>query len=261
LSATATSPGIDPRIRARRIEVQRHNGRRRLRRLIDVLLVLAVLGGFVGALRSPLLDVASVEVGGANHTGSDAVLARAGVAPGDQLMDLHLGAIGARVAELPWVRRVRVSRGLDGVVRLEVVERTPVAVVGAGDGAVVVDDLGRVLAPRAGLAGVDELVQVVGIEEIPAPGAVLAPTAQAALAVAGRLQAAVPGAVTSLRAGEELEGTLAVGGTVLLGDANRIAAKLRSLATVLAQVDLSCLATVDVRAPGSPVLTREPGCP
>ena len=59
---------IDPRIQARRIEVQRGVGRRRLQRLVDVGLVLAVAAGFALALRSPLLDVDAVRVAGAERT-------------------------------------------------------------------------------------------------------------------------------------------------------------------------------------------------
>src|SRR4051812_39815589 len=88
---------IDPRIRARRIEVQRDAGRRRLRRLVDVGLVLAVAAGFALALRSPLLDVGAVEVAGAHHTAPAAITQAAGIAAGDQLMDVDLHAAGLRV--------------------------------------------------------------------------------------------------------------------------------------------------------------------
>ena len=44
------------------------------------------------------------------------------------------------------------------------------------------------------------------------------------------------------------------------GDARQLDAKVRSLEAVLEQVDLTCLAVLDLRLPGSPVLTREEGC-
>ena len=72
---------IDPRIRARRIEVQRGMGRRRLQRLVDVGLVLAVAAGFAVALRSPLLDVDAVRVAGQRaHRRAELVVERAGIA-------------------------------------------------------------------------------------------------------------------------------------------------------------------------------------
>src|SRR5688572_1609136 len=114
------SPPIDPRIRARRIEVQRDAGRRRLRRLADVGLVLAVAVAFLGALRSPLLDVEAVRVSGADRTGAEAVVTASGIARGDQLADVSLGSAGSQVAALPWVGEVRVHRSLGGTIEIAV---------------------------------------------------------------------------------------------------------------------------------------------
>lgn len=252
---------IDPRIRARRIEVQRDVGRRRLRRLVDLGLVLAVAAAFVGALRSPLLDVEELRIGGAGRTGVDAVVQAAGISVGDQLMDLRPQAIGRRIAALPWVLEVTVDRGLGGVVEVSVVERTPVAILGQGAEAVLVDGLGRILAPVGDAPeAASSLVTVVGLPEDLDPGAFLPSGALDALEVATRLAAVVPGTVAEVVVGDDLVARLVDGGEVRLGDATRLAAKLRSLETVLTQVDLTCLAVVDVRAPGSPVLTREEPC-
>ncbi|MDQ2650465.1 MAG: FtsQ-type POTRA domain-containing protein [Actinomycetota bacterium] len=253
-------PPVDPRIRARRAEVQRDAGRRRLRRLVDVGLVLAVVAGFAVALRSPLLDVDRVVVTGAARSGRDAVHEAAGINRGQQLMDVDLTAAGERVAALPWVLDVTVARRLDGTVRLEVEERTPVAVLAAGDQLSLVDATGRVVGPSPDGTPTD-LVRLDGLDGVElAPGSQLPDEALPALQVAAQLAERVPGAVAALSVGPELTGQLAVGGEVLLGGPERLAAKLRSLATVLAQVDLTCLGTVDLRAPGNPVLTRAQGC-
>lgn len=254
------SMGIDPRIRARRIEVQRVAGRRRLRRLVDLGLLLAVAAGFAVALRSPLLDVEAVTVSGAARTGAAAVVEAAGIDTGDQLMDVRLGDSGARVAALPWVLEVRLHRRLGGRVEIAVTERTPAAVLGEGTAAVVVDPTGRVLAPAVDVADAARLVRVVGITGDLVPGAELGDDATDALGLAGRLAAAVPGSISQVTVGQELTATLAQGGEVRFGDVSRLAAKLRSLATVLQQVDLACLDQVDLRAPGNPVLTRREGC-
>jgi cell division septal protein FtsQ len=50
------------------------------------------------------------------------------------------------------------------------------------------------------------------------------------------------------------------GAVVRLGAADQLAAKLVSAETVLTQVDTTCLATVDVRVPSAPTVTRQPGC-
>lgn len=249
---------IDPRIRARRIEVRRQTGRRRLQRLVDLGLVLLVAALFAGALWTPLLDVDEVVITGADRSGADAVAEAAGVAPGDPLVSVDLAAVGARLAGLPWVAEVRLHRGLDGLVSVAVTERVPVAVVGV-DPPMVVDADGRVLAPRAQAGGRDPLVALTGLASVPAPGGYLRAGTGGALALAAHLARVAPGALTTL-AVDGLTGTLAVGGEVRFGDARQLGAKVRALQVVLEQVDLTCLAGLDLRLPGSPVLTREEAC-
>ncbi|MDP1819543.1 MAG: FtsQ-type POTRA domain-containing protein [Acidimicrobiales bacterium] len=260
-TASGSASAIDPRIRARRIEVQRDVGRQRLRRVVDAGLLLAVAAGFLVALRSPLLDVEELQISGARRSGLHAVVEAAGISVGDQLFDLRPGTVGRSVAALPWVREVTVDRGISGVVRIAVEERTAVAIVGDGDAAALVDAEGRVLAPVADAPDLGgRLVTVVGLPGDLAPGRFLAEEARDALEVAMRLAEAVPGAVSEVVVGDGLVARLVDGGEARLGDATRLGAKIRSLETVLTQVDLSCLAVADLRVPGSPVLTREEPC-
>jgi cell division protein FtsQ len=252
---------IDPRIRARRIEVQRDAGRRRLRRVVDVGLILLVVAGFAGALRSPLLDVGTVDVTGAAHTSDKEIARRSGVRTGEPLMDVDLHAAGVRVGALPWVGRVDLHRRLNGTVAIRVTERTPAAVLGDGADAVVVDATGRVLARASDVPDqAATLVRVLGIHGGLAPGDTVGGQPGAALALAGRLATAVPGAIATVTVGQELVATLAQGGEVRFGDPSRLATKLRSLQTMLDDVDLTCLAVMDLRAPANPVLTRREPC-
>jgi cell division septal protein FtsQ len=123
--------GIDPRIRARRIDVARTAGRRRLQRLLELGAVLLVAAAFVGALRSPLLDVDTIRVAGGEHTSAEQVRAAAGIELGDQLIDVDLAAAGARIAALPWVERAHLGRRVDGSISIRLVERAPAATVRA----------------------------------------------------------------------------------------------------------------------------------
>lgn len=252
-------PPIDPRIRARRIEVRRVEGRRRLQRLLDLGLVALVAAGFVGALWTPLLDVDEVRVSGAARTAEAAVLEQARIATGDRLVAVDLRGAGERVASLPWVREVHLARRVSGEVTLEITERTAVAVVATGSQRLLVDGEGRVLGPLAAAPDVGPLVVLEGVGDVPAPGGFLGSEAADLLALADRVAVAAPGALTAARL-EDLTGTLAQGGEVRFGDARQLDAKLRSLRTVLDQVDLACLALLDLRLPGSPVLTREERC-
>jgi hypothetical protein len=253
---------IDPRIRARRIEVQRGMGRRRLQRLVDLGLLLAVAAGFAGALRSPLLDVDQVVIRGNEHTPAELVLEQAGISKGEQLMDLDLATAGARVAELPWVHEVDLHRGLDGRVDVRLTERTAVAVLGEGLDAVLVDAEGRALARSAAEPALSaSLVQLAGLSvRPPEPGEFLSSSARQALDLARRLVDITPGVVLEVDAGGSIVGTQPEGPQLRFGPPTQLEAKVRDLRAVLDQVDLTCAAVIDVRAPGSPVLTREEGC-
>jgi hypothetical protein len=125
-------PPIDPRIRARRIEVARGTGRRRLRRIgVGALVVAAGAAGW-GVAQSALLDVDRIEVEGAEQTGQEAVRSAIGIDPGDPLVSVDLGGAEEAVAELPWVASATVHRGWPGSIRVAVEERRAVAAVRAG---------------------------------------------------------------------------------------------------------------------------------
>ncbi|MGE3619326.1 MAG: cell division protein FtsQ/DivIB [Acidimicrobiia bacterium] len=257
-------PAIDPRFRARRIEVRRDEGRRRLQRLLEVG-ALAVVGlGFFLALRSPLLDVDEVVVAGSTRIAPEVVRDATGVGTGTQLVDVDVHEVGVRVAALPWVDEVTVARRVSGVVEVTVTERVPVARLVGPSGVLLVDREGRVLGPEADapeLAGA--LVALSGVGEGLVPGDHVPGTAGSLLQVATALGADLPGTVTALevqREGDgapEIRGQLAQGGVVRLGDARQLDAKLLALATVLEQVDTEGLGVLDLRLPGNPVLTRE----
>ncbi len=260
-TARRPSPAIDPRLRARRVEVQRRVGQRRLQRVVEVGLVLAVVAGFVAALRSPLLDVDDIRVAGGAHTSSEAIIEKLGLTTGSQLMDVDLSSAGEAVALLPWVKEVYLHRGLDGVIEVSISERTAVAVVGEAAEASLVDRDGRILAPAASdaaLAG--SLVRLTGEPPGRRVGETIGAGSSDALALAERLGTVAPGLVATVTMGDEVTATLLQGGTVRFGTADLLEAKVRSLRTVVERVDLRCLAELDVRLPGSPVLTRVEGC-
>jgi cell division septal protein FtsQ len=145
-------------------------------------------------------------------------------------------------------------------VELAVTERTAVALVGEGEAAVLVDDEGRVLALGSEAPEVATgVVRLTGLVAQVAPGGYLSDDTDEALALATRL-AASPGLGMELVLGDEVVGRLESGIEVRFGAATQVDAKVRSLRTVLAQVDLTCAGVIDVRSPGSPVLTREEGC-
>lgn len=90
-------------------------------------LVLVAAGWLV--LFSPLLAVRTVEVVGEDQVGEQTVLDAAAVRLGTPLLRLDVGGIADRVRSLDSVSEVEVTRQWPDLVRIEVVERRPVAVV------------------------------------------------------------------------------------------------------------------------------------
>ena len=259
-TTTRRRDGIDPRLRARRIEVRREEGRRRLRRLGMLAGVVVAVALAFAVTRSPILDIDRVEVTGAEHTRPVTVRAAAGLARGDALLYADLRTARRAVEALPWVAAARVTRHWPGTVRIVIEERVAAGVLPAeGGGWVVADGDGRVLEhvedPPPGLA------RLAGVGAVPADGSVAGDDAKVLLGVVARLPMALRAAVTSVVAsGAEIElgVTLLDGGsaTVRFGPPELVEEKLLALAALLSGADPAGMSSIDVRVPSVPVVTR-----
>ncbi|WP_409332731.1 cell division protein FtsQ/DivIB [Trujillonella humicola] len=202
---------------------------------------------------SPLLAVSSVRVDGAGSLTAEQVRTAAGVEEGTPLLRVDTGAAAARVARLPQVAAVQVTRGWPQTVVITVEERVPVAVVTqAGTRSLV--DAGGVLfdtvtgQPPAG---------VVPLEVAdPGPGD---PATRAGLAALVELPRDVREQVATVAAGSGNEVTLTLtdGTTVVWGSASDSAGKADVLVALLGQIASGALepaATIDVSAPSAVVL-------
>ena len=264
MSSLPTSPyalkvPIDPRIRQRRIEVRRDQGRRRLRVLVGLVVLVVLSTAGWAATRSPLLDVDAVEVEGATRTPPAAIREAAGLDRGRPMVEVNGAAAVRAIEALPWVAEAWVLRRWPGTVSITVTERTPLAATVDSEARWwLLDRFGRVL--EEGGARPPDLPVVEGMEAVPPPGQVVA-GAEPALRVSSSLS-------PSLRA--RVDAVVLVGGgvdlrlkgeggpppVVQLGGLDHLDQKLRAAESVLASVDRRGLATLDVRFPASPVLTR-----
>jgi cell division protein FtsQ len=125
---------VDPRIAARRREVQEHRATGSLRRTLWLLALASLVGVVVWVVRSPLLAVESVVVRGVSSSSARAVLAEAGVVPGIPLASVDTGAVEAALLADPWIRSAVVVRSWPDRVEVRIEERHPVAWVRRGDG-------------------------------------------------------------------------------------------------------------------------------
>jgi cell division protein FtsQ len=252
---------MDPRIRARRVEVTRAAGRRRLRNLAAGLGLIGLATASFGVVHSPILGVRHVEVRGAGHTPVAEVLAAVHLQRGHPMVDVNTASLGRRLAALPWVASASVSRHWPSTVDIRLHERTPVAVVPAAGGqTAVVDQTGRVLAVGPSAAAVGSgLPTVKGLDAPPAAGVTIGPEmpAHAALGVAASLPASLRPRLADITVTNGGEVDAAVGSTVVfIGSPADLPAKFLALTTLLQRVDLKGVAVIDLRVPAAPVLTH-----
>ena len=76
--------------------------------------------------------VRQIEVHGSEKVGGDEIVAIAGLRQGMNVWNIDAVAIEKKIAKHPWVRRVLVRRDFPRRVVIDVEERTPKAIVGAG---------------------------------------------------------------------------------------------------------------------------------
>jgi len=249
---------MDPRIRRRRVEVRRQEGRHRLRMLVAGSAVVITGCAGWGATRSPLFDLDHVVVDGASHISADQVRAASGLRRGQPLTDVDRESVAAAVGALPWVQEATVARHWPSSVTIRLTERAPIAATAAaGSGFALVDRSGVVVDHVAGMP--PGLVALTGLPPAGSPGSHLSAEGVATLTVAVALPSSLiarTAGVTPAPGGREVELHLAPEGTVRLGPPEDLAKKFDAIATMLARVDLRNLAVLDVRRPESPVLTR-----
>lgn len=162
--------GVDPRMRERWVAARRHEGRRRLRLLMVIMITMAVVGIAYLIASSSLLGVGTVRVRGVTNVTPMAVRTAAHIAEGEPLLFLDTERIVRRVERLPYVQNARVATELPETVVITVTERRAVAWTrdASPTPISIVDGSGRVLE-RSTVAP-DALPEVVGSGRSPAVG-------------------------------------------------------------------------------------------
>ena len=226
----------------------------RHRRPVQAVAALLTLGLLAWLLwGSPLLAVRTVRVDGVRTLSADQVRETAGIAVGTPLLRVDVPAARQRVAQLPQVDSVEVSRGWPSTVVITVDERTPVAVVGPPGNRSLVDAHGVLFDTITG----DAPPGVVPLD-VGHPGPDDGPT-MAALGALVSLPRDVRKQVhaASATSAEDVSLTLEGGTVVRWGSADDTPAKAAALAAVLAQVKAKALdpaQTIDVSTPDAVVL-------
>ncbi len=101
--------------------------------------------GVVAASAEFGLKVADVAVSGRERTTRDELLAALDVRRGDPIIGFDPQAARERLEGLPWVRSARVERSLPDVVRVDIVERQPLALWQVDRRLQIIDHQGQVI--------------------------------------------------------------------------------------------------------------------
>ena len=146
-ASDASTRGIEPRIRQRRIGVTRSKHRRRLWWLALGALVIAVVVGVLAVLGSSMFAVEQVSVTGVVYTDQAALDAVIDDLTGTAVLLVDTADVEAQIEAIPWVEDARVTTKFPDSASIEIRARTRVAGMMGADGlARVIDVDGRVLA-------------------------------------------------------------------------------------------------------------------
>lgn len=253
---------IDPRIRARRVQIRRAEGRRRLRFLLLALGLVALAIAAWGLTRSPLLDLDHVRVDGVTGADAAAVLDVAALETGTAMFDLDLGSAETAVGELAWVKSASVEREWPGTVRITVTLRVGVVVLADADSRWVVDDEGVVIGPADDDSGLPVVAWTV-TEPVGGAERDALPAIAVARAIPEDLRRWVDAVTMQPRVGDGpvVLGLDLVGAArVELGGPDLVEDKLAGVRAVLQGADLACIDVIDVTVADLTTVTRDPVC-
>jgi cell division septal protein FtsQ len=142
----ATTPGIEPRLRQRRIGVNRAANRKRIKWVgLAVVGIVGVLG-VLTVLGSSWFDIDDVDVTGAVYTDENRLELVVEDLLGTSALLADTEQAERDLEAIPWVMDARVRVSFPDSATIEIRERTPVATMAGADGRFrVLDDEGRVL--------------------------------------------------------------------------------------------------------------------
>lgn len=151
---------MEPRVAERRKSVSEDRARKRLKWILVLIVLFALTLGALWLVRSPVLSIRQIEVVGAEHSDPIGAVNALGMGIGVPTIDVRGDAIAVSILEDPWVQDATVSVLWPGSIMAEVVERTPVAPVLAGEQWVIVGRNGGVIAAIAAPSAETAVVEI-----------------------------------------------------------------------------------------------------
>ncbi|HEX2375018.1 MAG TPA: FtsQ-type POTRA domain-containing protein, partial [Actinomycetota bacterium] len=263
-AAPRRRPSADRRIAERRKAILAARARRRRRVLGWGLAAIALAAGVAYLIRTPLFGLSAVRVEGTRAVAQAEIARASEVRIGEPYLGLDMAAIRARVAALPRVESVRVTRDYPSSLRITVTERQAVASVSTGSLFWLVAADGTVLDSAGSQPAEVPYVASVPLPAGVGPGSRLPPGNELtnALTALGGMDPRLKRQISGVRARtlDSLEFTLRDGSRVLYGLAVDQPAK--DAAALLVRRTLKRegreAQRIDVRNPSAPTVTATP---
>lgn len=121
------------------------------------ILPVAVLGGhwlYTELVSAEFLEIRTVDVSGGERVKAEDLISASGIRPGQNILSFSAGNAEVSLRMNPWVRTARVTRRLPDTVKIDVVERVPIALVKL-DGLFVMDSEGVIFKRLSNADAVD----------------------------------------------------------------------------------------------------------
>jgi len=249
-------PLLHEKIARRRRSVAREVGQKRLKvvGLIAALVVFSIGGFFVA--HSPLISARHIEIRGARHTSAAEILSVSGLFTHPPLIDINIGVDEQAIERLAWVKTAVVTVSFPSTVEVRVRERLAVAAVASkGGGYALLDPSGEVLSR------IDQrptsVVAILGVTDVPRPGRLIPLADRGLVTTAASVPTDLVGRISDIRrtSGDGIVIVMRNAPEAIFGSTANLHEKFVALATVLSDVALGGVRSIDLRAPSNPVLT------
>lgn len=149
------------------------NARKRLPIVVAGIVVLAAILA-VAAYFLPLVGVSKIDVQGTKNADPAVIEQTSGISSGDNMLRLDTDAAAEKIASVPWVEKVTVSRSWPTTVKVEVTEHQGIAFVKQGSETYAVNANGQIFLQGVQPEGAVELKKVDPTNSAAVKGAAMA---------------------------------------------------------------------------------------
>jgi cell division protein FtsQ len=124
--------------------------------LLTAALCYGAWSGYRWITRSPLFQIAGVDIKGVRQVSDEEIRGMAALFTGQNIFQVDIGAVARKASAHPWVRDIRIERRLPNRISMVFSERVPRAVLQAANGRYLMDGDGTAIVPvrEAEAAGV-----------------------------------------------------------------------------------------------------------